>query len=984
MQNSVQSSVDSRLTRNAQIIAIVLLASAALTGALFLVLGIANRLTILFVPAGLLAASMVFDLLPLSLLRRGRRDLAMMLVLTVFLVNVVAVQFIVQGLGLIIVSAILLVVFSIVALGMSAKYTNAGAILAVVSAVAVSTLEFFLGADRLRVPELERYIPYIVAFMAAPLAVIFIREYRRFSLQAKITLGVLVTGGVAVAVIAFFALTVANRITSLLAARLESNVRRLAEAQLTNTVEREAKLTNDFFATFAHNATDLAEYRAKLHEQQGSLGQGNYWNASEKLIQLEGGHFGNPAGDVSSVFIPVGAPVDEAALLDLNASAYLDFIAPHNIEDNSSILAIYSINPNGIIRYYPNIQLASLLPPDFDATQRPYYKITSPLFNPDRLTRWTIPYVDAAGGGLVVTVASPIYYGDTFAGVVAADVQLSAITEQLANIKIGQSGFAFMVDDAGRLIHMPPAGYEMFGIDPSLIVADEFYKYTILGQGSRDLINFTNRMVAGGSGLGIVKVNGVDTYIAFSPIPANGYSLGLVVPTAEMQTAIPATQQETRNQFRAATQTALLIMVSTFLGALVVSIALGRLISAPVRGLIQAANRIAGGDLSARAQVISGDETGALADSFNLMADRLSDTLQGLEDRIAERTHELSEANQSNAHRASLFEAIARISRVISASQNVEQLLPQITETISSQLGYYHVGIFLVDVHREFAVLVAANSEGGKTMLARGHRLRIGETGIVGFVTETGNPRVALDVGKDAVYFDNPDLPETHSEIALPLRGGPAIIGALDVQSKVANAFSEEDVNILSVLADQVSVAIQNARSFQESQQAREQAERAAAQLSEQQWHRFVKRQTTPGYHFDGVNSHQVGPGIPIHKNQLSIPILLRGNQIGALKLSAADPERQWDDNEIAMAQATAERAALAIETARLLEDAQKRAAKERAIGQISSKIGGLVNIENIIRTTVEELGGALPDTDVAIQFNTGHSTRSDGSSHVR
>ncbi|RIK53177.1 MAG: hypothetical protein DCC59_07910, partial [Chloroflexi bacterium] len=162
------------------------------------------------------------------------------------------------------------------------------------------------------------------------------------------------------------------------------------------------------------------------------------------------------------------------------------------------------------------------------------------------------------------------------------------------------------------------------------------------------------------------------------------------------------------------------------------------------------------------------------------------------------------------------------------------------------------------------------------------------------------------------------------------------------------------------------------------------QAERAAAQLSEQQWHRFVKRQTTPGYHFDGVNSHQVGPGIPIHKNQLSIPILLRGNQIGALKLSAADPERQWDDNEIAMAQATAERAALAIETARLLEDAQKRAAKERAIGQISSKIGGLVNIENIIRTTVEELGGALPDTDVAIQFNTGHSTRSDGSSHVR
>ncbi|MEN9562609.1 MAG: hypothetical protein RIR73_853, partial [Chloroflexota bacterium] len=211
-------------------------------------------------------------------------------------------------------------------------------------------------------------------------------------------------------------------------------------------------------------------------------------------------------------------------------------------------------------------------------------------------------------------------------------------------------------------------------------------------------------------------------------------------------------------------------------------------------------------------------------------------------------------------------------------------------------------------------------------------------------------------------------------EIALPLRSGSEIIGALDVQSKLANAFTEEDVNILSVLADQVSIAIQNARSFQQSLEALQQAQRTATQLSEQQWNQFQKQQAQTGYYFDGVNTHQGKPKQPTPLNNLSIPIMLRGVQIGSLKLSTSDPTRKWDANEIAMVQATAERTALAIETARLLQDAQKRASKERAIGQISAKIGSLVNIDNIVQTTIQELGETLSGTDIAIQFTSGQS----------
>ncbi|MBI2331811.1 MAG: GAF domain-containing protein, partial [Chloroflexi bacterium] len=132
------------------------------------------------------------------------------------------------------------------------------------------------------------------------------------------------------------------------------------------------------------------------------------------------------------------------------------------------------------------------------------------------------------------------------------------------------------------------------------------------------------------------------------------------------------------------------------------------------------------------------------------------------------------------------------------------------------------------------------------------------------------------------------------------------------------------------------------------------------------------------GYHFDGVQTQEVASkNQKSQSNTLAVPIVLRGIRIGTLKLSAPDPERTWDNNEIAMAQATADRTALAIETARLLEDAQKRASKERAIGQISSRIGSLVNIDNIVQTTIQELGNTLPGTDVAIQFTSGHSEQS-------
>ena len=822
------------------------------------------------------------------------------------------------------------------------------------------------------------------------LASLIIRRFRDFSLRVKVVLGILITGGVALGTFSFFAIDSTARITNLLSNRLETSVSLLAEEQLINTVFTETSIANQSFEDIMEEVVNLANYWSNLENRKDGLSQGSYWDATTSLVQLEAGHYGNSPNEMSSVYVPARVDLNENLIASLNTSAYLDFYAPEILEAHPAVLAVYGIDTNGATRYYPNINLASLLPPDFDPTTRPYYEISSPLFNPQRTARWAIPYVDAAGGGLVVTVAAPVYFGNRFNGVVAADMKLATITQQIEQIQIGRTGYAFMIDDAGRIISMPPAGYEMYGIDPEIIDPIEYFKQTLLGEGTEELQSVTTRMAAGGSGLLVLQVNSIDTYIAFAPVKANGYSVGVVVPVAELQGAIITARNETQRQIQTAAQLAVILFASLLLGAVAISLGIGGIISAPIVRLTQTANGIVSGDLTAQASVTSRDEIGTLAQAFNTMTNRLRETLAGLEQRVEDRTSELLTANRNIERRALQFESIAKVARTISSTRDLDALLPQITTAISSQFGFYHIGIFLLDPRREYAVLSAANSDGGKKMLANNHKLKVGETGIVGFVTGAGRPRVALDTGADAVFFNNPFLPETRSEIALPLLAGQEIIGALDVQSTVPNAFGQEDITILTALADQVSVAIQNAKQYEENRQALAESESLSRQFVRTGWQDFTKSRKVIGIRHSGARAtllygkNGIGADESVSEADqlqarpraasLSLPVKLRGEVIGSVDVRAPG-NREWDQDELEIVTAIIERAALAMENARLLEESQKRAAKERAIGEISAKISAQSKIDELLKTAAQELSRTMPGADVAIQFKPDRET---------
>ena len=356
-----------------------------------------------------------------------------------------------------------------------------------------------------------------------------------------------------------------------------------------------------------------------------------------------------------------------------------------------------------------------------------------------------------------------------------------------------------------------------------------------------------------------------------------------------------------------------------------------------------------------------------------------------LEDRIADSTAELVTTNRRNERRARQFEAIAQVARVIATIQELNALLPRITQVISQQFGFYHVGIFMWDENHEFAVLVAANSEGGQRMLKRGHKLGIGQTGIVGFVSAAGTSRIALDVGSDAVFFDNPDLPLTRSELALPLHVANEIIGVLDVQSTEQNVFQEEDTDVLSTLADQVAIAIQNGRSYEITQGLLKEAQKTSGAYLRDSWRAMQSREEHLGYIISDntlkalnkpITSIQINKAISSREivsesgktPTLAIPIRLRDEVIGVIDIHISE-EHDWDADEVDIAQAVAERLSLALETSLLLQTTQRRAQIERATSEISSRISASTQFDSILRTAAEELSHVLGGSEVLVQI---------------
>ncbi len=175
---------------------------------------------------------------------------------------------------------------------------------------------------------------------------------------------------------------------------------------------------------------------------------------------------------------------------------------------------------------------------------------------------------------------------------------------------------------------------------------------------------------------------------------------------------------------------------------------------------------------------------------------------------------------QEERKRALQLETVREVSQKIVSILNLDELLAQVVELIQQRFGYYHVQVFLNDTDSQRAVLRAGTGRAGEIMLREGHRLKIGEEGIIGWVAGRGEFLLANDVSKEPRFLPHPALPDTKAELAIPLLRGERILGVLDVQSERVNVFTESDLFVLQSLADQVAIAIENARLYTMTDQA--------------------------------------------------------------------------------------------------------------------------------------------------------------------
>ncbi len=391
-------------------------------------------------------------------------------------------------------------------------------------------------------------------------------------------------------------------------------------------------------------------------------------------------------------------------------------------------------------------------------------------------------------------------------------------------------------------------------------------------------------------------------------------------------------------------QSFLFSIVSLIIGA-VFAYFVTKAVSGPIYDLIKTFNKIEQGDLTQRAPVSATDELGIVMIQFNRMVSRLETLQSTLEQQVAERTRQLSATNE--------------VGRVAVSSLDPEELLARIIPLFQEQFGYYFAAIYLIDLSGKWAELKQATGEAGKVLKQNHHRLEVAGKSMVGTAIRERSPQIAQIASEEKQRFDNPLLPYTRSEVALPLMVGERVFGALNVQSAKEADFGPQVIETMKNMAGQVAIALENARLFQEAQQIIKEMRSVQQQYILEGWSGFSEENKKMEY--------RIGDELDEDSPKLEVPISLRDQTLGQIMLEGKE---EWTPDQQSLVDAIATQAAIALENARLVSESRHIALRERMVAEINSKIWASATIDGVLQTTVKELGRRLDASSATVELN--------------
>ena len=424
-----------------------------------------------------------------------------------------------------------------------------------------------------------------------------------------------------------------------------------------------------------------------------------------------------------------------------------------------------------------------------------------------------------------------------------------------------------------------------------------------------------------------------------------GISVLLIAPIGYQQTVrILYSEISSFESFGGLQVQSILFSVMALLLGAGISYYVSKSVSDPIQELINTFLKIEQGDLTARAPVSATDELGIVTMHFNRMVAQLEGLQNTLEQQVAERTKQLTATNE--------------VGRVAASSLDPDELLHRVIKLFSDQFGYYFAAIYLLDPTKKWAELREATGEAGHVLKQNHHRLEVAGKSMVGLAIRERSARIAQIAPHEKQRFENPLLPYTRSEIALPLLVGDRVLGALDVQSTKELDFGPELIETMQNMASQVAIALENARLYQEAQRIIKEMHSVQQQYLQEGWSGYSSQHEELEY--------GIGDEILENSKQMEIPISLRDQLLGQITLESND---EWTPDQRSFVDAVATQAAIALENARLVSESRQLAIRERMLAEINSKIWSSATIDGVLQTVAKELGRRMNASQVTVEL---------------
>jgi GAF domain-containing protein/HAMP domain-containing protein len=701
----------------------------------------------LFVDTGFLFATGVTGFIGLQLIQRGRVTLGVQVILVGMGIGVLALNLLIAGLGILLGITIALLITAIAGLTLPESVADPITVIAFGLGLLIVLLDALLPDYRLNAPELNAYAPVAISALAGPCLYLILRQFGTYSLRGKLTLTLLLVTifPAALQAVAFNALAGSNR---------KINAQETLQVAAQQAAGRVDRFMQDKLSGIGAVARlpAVIDYLAIAPDLR---------NLTQVAVTLE---------SLSSQ----NRFIRSYAVFDLHGVTVFD-------TSRSNIGADQLKQP------YVQTPLQ---------TGQPY--ISEVLFDP------------LTGEGLIHFSAPVLSDRGDVLGLAQVAYSLSALQDLVAQFKDlgGNESFGILLDENHfRLADgstPQPSFKSVIPLDPERLSALRAAKRIP----DIDTAKLSTNLPEFEAGLAQAETQ--PFFVAEVNTTADSDQLAVVKITTRPAWLIVfgRPQRTFLDPLNDLARSSLFLVL--IIGAVIVLTAarISRALAQPIINLNAVANQVAQGDLSAQAAVETEDEIGALSATFNNMTGQLRSLIGSLEGQVNIRTAQLR--------------ASAEVGRAATSILDTEELLRTIVQLIIKRFGLYYAAVFILNLDdaQQWAELRAATGEAGRVLIERRHRLEAGGQSLVGAALTTRRARIALDTGPEAVRFDDLLLPDTRSEIALPLIVGNRVLGALDVQSTQAAAFDENSAAALQTLADQIAIALSHAEQFKQTEEA--------------------------------------------------------------------------------------------------------------------------------------------------------------------